>query len=264
MARWLRWFKAPVLSAGVSEVIHERATSLPVETLRAWLLDEVEVGGGARIGIKDMSGLALVRHYLWDFVPKSEEAALALTQLGVLPNEDFLALSKGAERVEHLLDASPVLLASLIYRGLGELFREADAKSLAPLCCKLRNQCSFGVDAGTDNTICQTAWSQKQESLLKAACSELGGVDPGYLSGDPLLKTAMSLLRDESTKDADREALRLSFFSGSYRRWLAATLLHDFYTVLISDEQHTTRRTSNEGPSSLPAGGLYRIRIISS
>lgn len=236
VARWLRWFKAPLLSTSLSGLVGRHATGMPVKTLRAWLLDDIALSEGARIGVDDGSGVGLVRHFLWDWIPSPEEAALALGSLGVLPNDYFTALMQGASQFTCVLEASPVLFASLIFWGLGQLYWDADAKSLSPICCKLRNQCSFGADAGKDNRISQSAWNENQESLLRAASGELGGVDTAYLSGAPLLETARNIVHRKFAKEADREALRLSFFSGSYRRWLAAKLLDDFHTVLISNE----------------------------
>lgn len=51
-----------------------------------------------------------------------------------------------------------------------------------------------------------------------------------------LLETARKMLKRDPVDGAHRDALQLSFFSNSYRRWLAARLIDEFKEVLISDE----------------------------
>jgi hypothetical protein len=73
---------------------------------------------------------------------------------------------------------------------------------------------------------------EHQQQLLSTAARELRGVSVGYLSSDPLLRTARRIVDREPCSEVDRETLWLALSSDAYRRWLGAKLLDDFYRRL--------------------------------
>jgi hypothetical protein len=233
LARWLRWFKAPIAAGAVAETVRKRVSQAPLETLSAWLLDDDELPGRAYSAVVgDRDAALLVREYLWDWSPDCDQAAAALTELSIVPADHILAFTRGPGQLSAVLDASPLLLVAMVYWGLGQLFYAAEPKFLSPVCCKLRNQCSFGDQAGASNRITDVSWSERQHDLLRAAARELPGVSAQYLGGNPLVDTARKIVKREPCDPVHHESLWLALTSDSYRRWLAARLLNDFYGIL--------------------------------
>ena len=231
LSKWLRWFKAPVLfSDSLANEVRRRTDANPVESLSSWLLDDCDLADGVMFESRDRTGISLVREFLWDWAPEAEQAALALTALRILPSDYFRALSGASADLDIVLEASPVLLASIIFWGLGQLFYQADAKALVPICCKLRNQCSFGAVVGASDSILEGEWRAQQLKLLIDAGKDLGGVSTAFLERP--LETAHRLMRRAEVTDKDREMLRLAASVESYRRWIAGQLINKFLNTL--------------------------------
>jgi hypothetical protein len=227
VAKWIRWFRAPFLRyEWMRSEIKERVSNQPIESLSAWLPENSEIADGALFEYGDKSGVALVREFLWDWIPGSEQAAEALLSLKILPSDFFQAVSKGADRLNFLVEASPVLFASMIVWGLGQFFYHAKAKDLVPVCCKVRNQCTFGIEVGSRDSISDLKWRDEQDRLLFQAGRDLGGVERSFL--ERVFKTARQMVNRSETAVSDRESLRLALSNDSFRRWSSAQLIHEF------------------------------------
>jgi hypothetical protein len=231
LSKWLRWFRAPVLlSESIASEVRKRVKANPVESLLSWLLDNLDLADGALFDSGDRTGVGLVREFLWEWIPETEQATIVLTALNIVPPDYFLALKGASAAMDLVLNASPVLLASIIMWGLGQLFYQADARELVPIYCKLRNQCSFGAVLGAGDRISEGEWRGKQANLLLEAGRELGGVSTAFLERS--LETAHRIVHREEVSAANRETLRLAVSIEPYRRWIAGHLINSFLNTL--------------------------------
>lgn len=215
-ARWLRWWRVPLLHENLKGAARARIVESRIETLCSWASTE-DLQGVARYSEEhEDAWRSVTRSFLWDWKPDATESAAILKRLGLLTGDPNRDSGQAWDGCEELLAIHPLLLALAARRGLAELYPGQQFEDLLCLLEKLRNRI-------LDLEI-YASGSQTDRALLDARilAAEAMAVDEAFVTRR-LLPDAIALVRGALDKDHN---LRVAIAnSQAVRKYLAAALI---------------------------------------
>jgi hypothetical protein len=214
-ARWLRWWRVPLLHEKIKTVVRGRVFDSQLTTLRSWTSTE-DLHGDARYSEEHGEAWrSVTRSFLWDWKPDGKESATILSSLGLLTGNPGLDGDRAWNGYEELLATQPLLLAQAAGRGLTELYAGQNLENRRYLHERLRNKILELDGYPSESEIFGTL----TEARSKAAAAIV--VDQSFV--DSLLRDALALLA--GTADRDRN-LRVAIANRhAVRKYLAAAVI---------------------------------------
>lgn len=216
-ARWLRWWRAPLLLRSLSDIAGQRVVAQPVDTLRVWLGPADGLPAPLRVRSDDPAWDAVVSKYFWRWVPSPSQALSLIRALDLLSGDLAGDLKAGWRNVDPMLAAHPVLLAASARVGIPAMYPSAPRIAHCWLLRSLRNRIAR-VDSADES-----AWSRARLELLSTAAA-LMRADRDFIHRG-LLQEARALVN--GTQHA-RENLRAAIQFGAVRDFIASSLVHEF------------------------------------
>jgi len=212
----LRW-KAPLLHGTLAPQVLQRCAGDPVPSLKALFVAACSGTIRGDIGF-------LMREIFQDLPASAIQAAGVLRGAGILPQtpaEVFL----DPDSFRTAIALAPLITAALAVRGAGEICRSA-GPDLARYVSRLRFEALQGWVTLTES---DRRWVT---IALDKAVSETGR-DPNFLK---------SLLPDSRGKSVQEKLLMLRYYENSpaFGRWLAASMLHQYWVAVESGVQRDT------------------------
>ncbi|MGI8989063.1 MAG: DNA-directed RNA polymerase subunit alpha C-terminal domain-containing protein [Bryobacteraceae bacterium] len=144
-ARWLRWWRIPLLHENLKTAAHTRIVESRLATMGSWASNEDLQGGAKYSEEHEDAWRSVTRSLLWDWKPDAKESAAILKGLGLLTGNPELDSEQAWEGYEDLLAIHPLLLAQAALRSLTELYPGQNLEDLLYLLEKLRNRI-LGID----------------------------------------------------------------------------------------------------------------------
>src|SRR6185312_8042527 len=192
-ARWLKWWRVPLLHETLREPVLKMVKHAPAATLIAWMSAEPLEHGAELLETDEETWGAIIRTFLWEWRPDAAQSAVILVDLGLLSGDFDLDESQSWEQYEPFLAAHPLLLAQLVGRGLHGLYPTRERKEWLPIVATLRNQL-LGCPSFAER-------SQLDKALLDARlrAARAMAVDDAFVSRS-LLPDAVGLMRGTLTR----------------------------------------------------------------
>lgn len=215
-ARWLKWWRVPLLHEALRKIVFRMVNHAPAATLIAWMSAEPFEHGADLLETDEAAWGAIIRTFLWEWRPDAANSAVVLTDLGLLSGDFDLDESQPWEQYEPLLATHPLLLAQLAGRGLPSLYPNRERKEWLSIVATLRNQL-LGCSSFSER-------SQLDKALLAARLSAARAmaVDDAFVSRS-LLPDAVRLMQGTLTRHHN---LRVAIAnSQAVREYLVAAVL---------------------------------------
>jgi len=211
VAKWLRWWRLPILHTELRSTIEAKVRQHPVDSLVAWLANEDFSDLVGNTDAYESAWSLIARTCLWEWVPKSTEAADLFRKLSI-----WTGGSKDFECGEYdlLLNANPMLLAETAHLAAPIIYPGARQAELITLLSCLRDR-TLGVPEGQ-------RWNDVYRKVCREASIDLN-VDERFLE--------KSVIQDARSYIAGRQAsrnLKLALGSMLVRRLLASRILEDY------------------------------------
>jgi hypothetical protein len=215
-ARWLKWWRVPVLHEDLKAPISRAVTKAPLQSLQSWLL-RGQLTEIARFSEEfEDAWLSVCRQVLWDWRPCPNEAAQLLRGLGADGGAADVQWDGIWDDLGQLLNINPLLFVRLCSEGLAVLCPDANAEDRLRMRRKLRNRI-LGLRLYCSEPEVSEALMNAHSEAAKAMA-----VDDRFVSRS-LLVDAISLY---SGKLHQHHNLRIAISnSQAVRTYLAATIL---------------------------------------
>jgi RNA polymerase primary sigma factor len=214
-ARWLRWWRAPLLHQDLRVQLKMTVESDPVGTLSAWLMN-ASPGQEARYSEANEDAWFLVnRVALWNWRPTPDQCRRVLQSMGMLtgdPARDFHDCWSGFEPI---LAANPILLAQLSIWGVVALYPEATSNETQIFLSILQNLI-LGLERGAGRQEFKAAFEE-----CRSHAAESLSIDEKFAT-DELSWLALRLIRGEIINDWN---LRVALSNAPIRKFIALSLL---------------------------------------
>ena len=214
-ARWLRWWRVPLLHEILKKVVRARVTDSRLTTLRSWTSTE-DLQGGARYSEEhEEAWRSVTRRFLWDWIPDGIESAAILTELGLLTGNPALDGDRAWNGYEELLATQPLLLAQAARRGLAALCPGQKFENFRYLLERLLHKILELDGCPSESEIIETL----AQARIRAAAAIV--VDPNFIVS--LFKDAVALLAGATDRDRN---LRVAIANRhAVRKYLAAAVI---------------------------------------
>lgn len=218
LALWLRWWRAPLLYGPLADAVGHRIDREPAPTLGAWLARPAGLPAELSLPAEDPAWQTVVQHFLWRWQPSERQAASLIAGLGLLSGDPINDLRNGWRAFDPLLSVHPVLLALIARDGMRALYPDASRDEAVRLLLVLRDRI-----AGLEDHADERDWRAARTRLLETAAQSMQ-VNSGFIEAG-LLREARDLAAGRSPQ---HDNLRVALVVGPLRRFIAATLVHDF------------------------------------
>jgi hypothetical protein len=215
-AKWLKWWRVPLMHPELKSVARGRVELAPLATLQAWTSDDGPSPTARFSEANEDAWRSVTRSFLWKWKPTIEESLTILTELGFLADDSAQDIDPPWERCQALLFAHPLLFVQAVMRGTAALFKNQPRNNVREFVARVRNRL-LDVDSDVSASAVKVVL---RDALAKAA--EAMGVDSRFVE-KILLPNAVAFLL--STLDNDHN-LRISIAnSQAARQYLAAVVL---------------------------------------
>lgn len=214
-AKWLRWWRVPLLHESLRDVLVLKTTDEPIDTLCSWLIGTVPGTGAVYSEAVEDAWQMIFRSTFWNWRPTGQESAQALVVTDMITGNPAYDIEHCWHGMEPLLASNPLLLAQLAVRGIQEIYRGASASEIQIFLHVLENLV-LGLDRGAGQHELRV---RTEECLTHAAQST--SVDERFVTGE-ILRTALSLVRAETVNDKN---LRIALGNAPIRKFIALSLL---------------------------------------
>jgi len=224
LARWLKWWRVPLLHPALRAEASALARRAPIDTLRSWG-SRIELSFPARFSEDYEDAWRMVTQtFLWDWLPTKNESGEALSSFGLLTGELADDFSRSWAGYEEMLGIHPLLFVQLAARGTACLYPD-NSSARGTLLERLRNQI-LDIDPGASHEAVLRALREAQQMAARAMA-----VDESFVAKS-LLRDAVALISGNLARsDNLRVALANSYAVPQY---LAATILHKMIAGEIS------------------------------
>jgi hypothetical protein len=215
-ARWLRWWRVPLLHESLRAPARTRIVESRVTTMWAWASTEDLQGGAEYSEEHEDAWGSITRNFLWDWKPDAKESAAILKGLGLLSGDPHQDIGRAWDGYEQLLAIHPLLLAQAARRGLAELYPGRELEDLLYLLEKLRNRI-LDLDLYASGSQIDRAMADARVNAADAMA-----VDEVFVTRS-LLLDAVALVRGALDKNRN---LRVALAnSQAVRKYLAAAVI---------------------------------------
>ena len=214
-ARWLRWWRAPLLHESLKAQLKTAAEADPVSTLVAWLTN-VSPGMGAEYSdSQEDAWLSVVRGALWGWHATREQSRQAILSMGMMTGNPEIDLEECWGGFESILAANPMLLAQLSVSGVAEIYASFSPRERQILLHMLQ-ALILGLERNASNADLKSALAV----CLREAAESMS-VDEKFVT-DCLFPLA---LRSGEVKPVQDLNLRLALANSPIRKFLAVSLI---------------------------------------
>ena len=212
-AKWLRWWRAPLLHQSLKPLLIAAAEADPVSTLVAWLTN-VPPGNGAEYSdSQEDAWLSVVRGALWGWHPTPEQSRQALLGLGMMTGNPEIDLENCWGGFEPFLAANPMLLVQLSVRGIAEIYADFSPRE-RQIFLNMLQALILGLE--------RTAASADLRSALAVCQGEAAKLMDEKFVTDSLLPLALQSVEGKQVRDLN---LRIALANSPIRKFLAVSLI---------------------------------------
>jgi RNA polymerase sigma factor (sigma-70 family) len=215
-ARWLRWWRAPLLHESLKTELKTTAEADPVNTLAAWLTTAAPRAGIEYSDSCEDAWLSVVRGALWRWHPTPEQSRQAILSLGMMTGNPEIDLGKCWSGFEPILAANPMLLAQLSVSGIAEIYSDFSPGERQILLRMLQ-----ALILGLDRNAADADLKSTQGVCLTEAAESMNNSDPKFLTNS-LLPMALRSVEGKLVQDLN---LRIALANSPFRKWLAVALI---------------------------------------
>ena len=139
-ARWLRWWRVPLLHENLKAAARERIAESRLATILSWASTEDLPDGVKYSEEHEDAWRSVARRFLWNWKPDTKESAEILKGFGLLTGDPNADSEQPWDGYEEVLAIHPLLLAQAARRGLAGLYPEEGFEDLRYSLEKLRNR----------------------------------------------------------------------------------------------------------------------------
>lgn len=214
-ARWLRWWRAPLLHVSLQTALKTAVEADPVNTLTAWLTAAAPGADAEYSDRYEDAWLSVVRGALWNWHPTPEQSRQAILSLGIMTGNPEIDLEKCWNGFEPMLAANPILLAQLSVSGIAEIY--ADFPGERQIFLRMLQALILGLDRNAADADLKSA----RDVCLTEAAESLNNSDPRFLT-DSLLPLALRSGEGKLVQDLN---LRIALANSPFRKLLAVALI---------------------------------------
>ncbi len=214
-AKWLRWWRAPLLHESLKPSVRRAAVADPVNTLVAWLKVSPPGLGAEYSDSQEDAWLSVVRGTLWGWWPTPSQSHQAIQRLGLMTGISEIDLETCWSGFAPLLSANPILLTQLAVCGVDEMYI-AFSTMERQIFSHMLQALILGLE--------RTAAAPDLKSALKVCrreAAESMSVDEKFVT-DSLLPLALELYNGKLVHDLN---LRIALANAPIRKFLAVSLL---------------------------------------
>ena len=215
-ARWLRWWRAPLLHESLKIALKTAVEADPVNTLAAWLTTDAPGRGAEYSDRYEDAWLSVVRGALWSWHPTPEQSRQAILRLGIMTGNPEIDLEKCWSGFEPLLAANPMLLAQLSASGIAGIYADFSQKE-RQIFLRMLQALILGLDRNASDTDLKMALNV----CLTEAAESMNNSDSRFLT-DSLLPLALRSGEGKLVQDLN---LRIALANSPFRKLLAVALI---------------------------------------
>jgi RNA polymerase sigma factor (sigma-70 family) len=212
-AKWLRWWRAPLLHQSLKTQLKSAAEADPVSTLMAWLTSVTPGQGAEYSDSQEDAWLSVVRGALWGWRPTLEQSRQALLGLGMMTGNPEIDLENCWVGFEPILAANPMLLVQLSVRGITEIYADFSPRE-RQIFLNMLQALILGLE--------RTAVSADLRSALAACQGEAAKLMDEKFVTDSLLPLALRSVEGNQVQDLN---LRIALANSPIRKFLAVSLI---------------------------------------
>lgn len=214
-ARWLRWWRAPLLHESLKAQLKTAAEADPVSTLVAWLTN-VSPGMGAEYSdSQEDAWLSVVRGALWGWHPTPEQSRQAILSMGMMTGNPEIDLEECWGGFEPILAANPMLLAQLSVCGVAEIYASFSPRE-RQIFLHMLQALILGLERTAANADLKSALA-----VCQREAAESMSVDETFVT-DSLFPLALRSCEGRPVQDLN---LRIALANSPIRKFLAVSLI---------------------------------------
>jgi len=215
-ARWLRWWRAPLLHESLKTQLKTKAEADPVGTLVAWLTN-ISPGAGAEYldSHEDAAWISVVRGTLWNWHPTPEQSRQAILRMGMMTGNPEVDLENCWSGFGPILAANPMLLAQISVCGAAEMYAgfSAGERQIFP---HMLQALILGLERNASNADLKSAFVACQREAAESM-----SVDEKFVT-DSLFPLALRSIEGQTVQDLN---LRIALANSPIRKFLAISLI---------------------------------------
>jgi hypothetical protein len=219
LARWLQWWRLPLLDEHVREALSRRIRKEPLETFLAWFSENEDFALKA-MRFSHPNWQIVMRELFWNWKPSPAQSSEILRQTGSLSGDPRKDILEGWKSLSELVAINPVLSAAIVIKGLPILYPSASPIECRSLCMIACNEIAGLPKQAAD-------LPRFKQSLISEAARQMK-VDRSFIEKG-LFREALELYNGEQRTALN---LRVALAVQPLRQWLAIQLIEQHCRVI--------------------------------
>lgn len=215
LARWLRWWHAPVHHPTIRSAIAAQVRQTPIATIKAWMMP---AGAGMVFDeLRNEAWAAAARKFLWRWRPDPTQAADLVISTGIWSGniEQDSVQTPSVDSIESLARVSPWLLACAVEQSLPVIFPYPKSQLAVLLKLMLKTIDPNSVDVGFRLNDLYDRYARGESRL------------DGNFIAKTLVSAAKAMAHGQKITDVEENNLRIGLHSTGLRQLLTVALLRD-------------------------------------
>jgi hypothetical protein len=212
LARWLQWWRVPLLYGPIRKALSRRIQQEPIATFSTWFSEDGSVGHKP-MRLSHPSWQIIMRELFWAWSPSPTDSAEMLSRIGLLSGNPMKDILEGWTGLRELVAINPVLSSAIVVRGLSVLYPSASQ-------AECRSLCMIACNEIADLPRQAANLERAQHSLISEAAHQMR-VDRSFIEKG-LLREAVALYHGRYSSAPN---LRVALAVQPFRQWLAIQLI---------------------------------------